>query len=77
MTRIRVKRNHEYAFDLNILLFKFLSQVGVNLPIGLKVERDDPAAIAEWRPISAKTLRSDVVIVILYLKSQNISDFPV
>lgn len=77
MTRIRVKRNHEYAFDLNIFLFKFLSQVGVNLPIGLKVERDNRAAIAEWRPVSAKTLLSDVVIVILYLKSQNISDFPV
>ena len=46
MTRIRVKRNHEYAFDLNMLLFKFLKQVGVKLPIGLKVERDVRAAIA-------------------------------
>ena len=45
MTPIRVKQNHEYGFDLNILLVKFLSQVGVNLPIGLKVERDDRAAI--------------------------------
>ena len=45
MTPIRVKQNHEYGFDLNILLFKFLSQVGVNLSIGLKVFRDDCTAI--------------------------------
>ena len=77
MTPIRVKQNHEYGVDLNILLFKFLSQVGVNLPIGLKVERDYRAAIVERRPVSEKTLRSDVIMDIFYPKSQNISDFPV